>query len=81
MQRGFLVIAVVYVIRAIYSLLFQAYRNLDWSTFDKLSIQVFIIFAMDVPAIVVILYINRKTIRLRKRFEEEERRRSAGNAY
>jgi len=71
MQRGFLVIAIVYVIRSVYSLMFQMYRQLKWNRFYLLSAQTNVILLLDAPAILVILYINRKTIRLRKRFAEE----------
>jgi len=71
MQRGFLVIAIVYVIRSVYSLMFQMYRQLKWNRFYFLSAQTNVILLLDAPAILVILYINRKTICLRKRFAEE----------
>ena len=81
MQRGFLLIAIVYAIRAAYSLFFKFYRDVKVDPFWKLFAQISVNTFLDAPAIFVIIFINRMTIKMRKRFEEEESRRQTSNEY
>jgi len=77
MQCGWLIIAVDYVIRALYSGLFKFYKNVfkNDSRFYGLAVQTLLNLLMDIPVIFVILFMNRTTIQMRKRLAEEEERR------
>ena len=66
MQKGFLVIAVAYVIRAVYSMCFRYYGDWIEQRFYRLSLVLVLNFLMDLPVILVVLILNRNTVKLRK---------------
>ena len=66
MQKGFLIIALAYVIRAVYSMCFRYYGTWIEQRFYKLSLQVALNFLMDLPVILVVLVLNRNTVKLRQ---------------
>ena len=71
LQRGFLIIAVAYFFRAAYSLCFKYYSEIIKEKFWGLTLQTLINLLMDLPVIIVVLIINRRTIRLKKILEKE----------
>ena len=75
LQNGFLVIAVAYVIRAIYSLGLVFWTNLFKQSFWALAVQIVVNLLMDLPSILVVLAINRNTIKLRTLLNNEREKR------
>ena len=80
LQHGYLLVAVAYAVRSIYSCCFQFYSEIIEQRFWKLSLQFLINLMMDLGCIAVVLVINRRTIRLRNRLREIEQRRAAEKA-
>jgi len=80
LMRGFFVVALAYMVRALYSAFFSLTANIEWPRFYKLGGQILVNLLMDIPVISVILYINRRTIEMRKLIEAENARRKAKDA-
>ena len=70
LKNGFFIIAVAYFFRAIYSLCFKYYNDYA-DGFWGITVQTIVNLLMDLPVIIVVLVINRRTIRLRIILEKE----------
>ena len=74
LKNGFLIIAVAYFFRAAYSLSFKYYNSYA-DGFWGITLQTIVNLLMDLPVIIVVLVINRRTIRLRIILEKDEKKK------
>ena len=65
---GFFIIGFAYAIRALYSFLYIKYSQFTMQSdnFKSIVIQAIINLCMDLSSILVVLFLNRKTMKLRK---------------
>ena len=70
-------IGLVYVLRSIYSVLYILLDNvfIDRSVFWDTSLQAILNMVMDISSIMVVLILNRKTIKLRRLLELNKKRK------
>ena len=70
-------IGLVYVLRSIYSILYIQFdfQFVNMSLFWDISLQAILNMVMDISSIMVVLILNRKTIKLRRLLEENKKQK------
>ena len=70
-------IGLVYVLRSIYSILYIQFdfQFVNMSLFRDISLQAILNMVMDISSIMVVLILNRKTIKLRRLLEENKKQK------